>query len=239
MSAPEDEQIDALLRGLPWPDRELDDATVERVAAADALDDELEALLAQSGELRELWAQRDQPVSPLLLKRMEKMAPQRRRTGLIAGIVLAAAILIGVGVTVLNRGPDLPEYAVELGGTAKLTRSNSEAPVRAVFRPESRVRITLRPSTRVDGAPKLGVFMAEDGRLIRIDDRGRIEAEPGGVFIFSAKGHALFGPTSGRFTVYVAIDADPAEFVGQTVDAARADAGRWQTIDVEYQTDKE
>lgn len=238
MSAPDDKQIDALLRGLPWPDHEFDDATVEQVAGATALDDALDGLLAQSAELRELWAQRDQPVSPLLLKRMEKQAPQRRRTGLFAGIALAAALLIGVGVSVLNRGPDLPEYTLELGGTTKLTRSSDE-PVRAVFRPESRVRITLRPATRVDGQPRLGVFLSEGGRLIRIDERGQIEAEPGGVFVFSGRGRALFGSTAKRFSLYMAIDADPAAFVGQTVDTARADAGRWQQIDVNYQTKKE
>lgn len=231
-----DAQVDALLRALPWPDHAFDDDTVEAVAAAEALDDALEAQLIESAELRELWAQRDATVSPMLLKRMEKRAPTKSRAPLFGGLALAAALLIGLSVTVLDRGPDLPDYAVELGGTAKLTRSTHEAPIRAVFRPESAVRITLRPATRVEGTPKLAAFLEQDGRLQRVDDRGRVEAEPGGLFIFSAPGARLFGDQPGRFTLYLAIGDDPAALVGETVESARADADRWHQIDVEYQT---
>ena len=234
--SPPDAQLDALLRALPWPDREVDDDTVEAVAAAEALDEALEAQLIESAELRELWAQRDATVSPMLLKRLEKAAPTRSRMPMFGGLALAAALLIGLGVTVLNRGPDLPEYGVELGGTAKLTRSTHEAPMRAVFRPESTVRITLRPATRVDGAPKLGVFLAQDGRLTRVDDRGRVDAEPGGAFVFNAPGAALFGDQPGRFTLYLAIGSDPAALTGETIESARGGADRWHQIDVEYQT---
>lgn len=234
--SPPDAQLDALLRALPWPDRAVDDDAVETVAAADVLDDALEAQLVESAELRELWAQRDATVSPLLLKRMQKAAPTRSRAPLFGGLALAAALLIGLGVSVLNRGLDLPEYGIELGGTAKLTRSTHAAPVRAVFRPESTVRITLRPATRIDGALKLAVFLAEDGRLRRVDDRGRIDAEPGGVFVFKAPGAALFGDQPGRFTLYLAIGADPSALAGESVESARSDADRWQQIDVDYQT---
>ena len=234
--SPPDAQLDALLCALPWPDRPVDDDTVEAVAASEALNDALEAQLVESAELRELWAQRGATVSPLLLKRMEKAAPTRSRMPLFGGLALAAALLIGLSVSVLNRGPDLPEYGVELGGTAKLTRSDHEAPMRAVFRPESTVRITLRPATRVEGRPKLGVFLAQAGRLQRVDDRGRIDAEPGGTFVFKAPGAALFGEEPGRFTLYLAIGTDPAALAGETVDSARDDAGRWHQIDVDYQT---
>lgn len=240
MSNPDDDdRLDALLGALPWPDREPDDATVEAVAAQTALDADLEAQLAESAELRELWAQRDQPVSPMLLLRMEKAAPRRSRAPVYAGLAIAAALLLGVGWFFATRGPALPEYGLELAGSAKLTRSTHSAPKSAVFRPESRVRITLRPATRVDGPVRLAVFLVEDGALRRVDDRGRLEAESGGVFIFSAPGRALFGETPGQYVLYVAIDADPAELAGRPPAAVEADAARWHRIEVDYRTQKE
>lgn len=239
MSNPDDAHLDALLGALPWPDRAPDDDTVEAVAAKTTLDEALEAQLAASAELRELWAQRDQPVSPMLLLRMEKAAPRRSRAPVYAGLAVAAALLLGVGWFFATRGPALPEYGLELAGTAKLTRSSDSAPRQAVFRPESRVRITLRPATRVDGPVRLAVFLVDGDALRRVDDRGRLEAEPGGVFVFSAPGRALFGDAPGRFVLYVALGADPAGLAGRPPEAVEADAARWHRVDVDYQTSKE
>lgn len=239
MSNPDDARLDALLSALPWPDREPTDDAVEAIAAQAELDDAAEAQLIESAELRELWAQRDQAVSPMLLLRMEKAAPRRSRAPLYTSLAIAAALLLGVGWFVLNRGPALPEYGLELGGTAKLVRSTHGASKTAIFRPESRVRITLRPATRVDGPVRLAVYLVEGGALKRVDDRGTLRAESGGVFIFSAPGQALFGDTPGRYVLYVALDPEPTALAGQPPAAVEADADRWHRVEVDYRTEKE
>ena len=84
--------------------------------------------------------------------------------------------------------------------------------------------------------PPADVWVPPADYEMEVDDRGRVDAEAGGVFVFTAPGRALFGDAPGRYVLYVALDTDPKSLTGKAPRTLESNASRWHRIEVDYRT---
>lgn len=177
-----DDELDALLRGLPEPatpevPMPLDDALLLAFHRGELSEEDaaaVEARLAVDAQarllLRELSAEVPQGTVDAIVARL----PARRRANPWAWAAAAAALAAGVA-TVMALGPTSGAalgsgYVFEVeGGQAQVRGAGAENTERVTMPPDGRLVLRLRAPRETSEPRALGVFVeGVDGRLLRV-----------------------------------------------------------------------
>jgi hypothetical protein len=131
------------------------------------------------------------------------MSELRRRRSFFVAIAAAALVIAGLIMRGASVAP-LPAYAVAVAGGAQPVRS-TDAPVEVErVPPGSRLEITLRPATRVEGAVEVRAFLVHDGAMRPWGVSPAITE--GGVVTVAGTREALFGDRpAGRWEMVLAV----------------------------------
>lgn len=118
---------------------------------------------------------------------------QRRRAGAVFAALAAGSIAAAAAglffVTAGDRA--LPEYALQLEGGDRALRSSGSAGPIPVLRPDSRLEVSLRPATRVEGALEGWAFLVDARGARRLEVPLEVSSE--GAARFTARGRDLGG----------------------------------------------
>lgn len=247
-----DEQLDASLAQMPFPDvdREFDDGLLHRYRHGEldeATASRVERLLLESPRARAVLAEAARPVDEHLLLRLEPIVTTRTDEGSIAnrlGIV-AVAIALAASVVAVVMRPVAPDFAPRLGltsvaGQVQEVRSGDLDGLpdsTPQFVPDAQMKLVLRPlEGNAGGIPDIAIYrIGPDGRLVRVTE-ATLTPGPGGVRITGRAGDVLGGqPGTRRLHLVLSPPGEPPAIVGRTPDEARGGvcSSCWLTIDAE------
>ena len=208
-----DDELDALLRGIKVPDTALDDDAFDddalRAFQAGDESDVVEDQLLESAELRAYAKGLSDPIPEMLIARLARLTPKPRARMRPWMLAAAAAVIIAAGAIMFRAPslPGLPDYELEVSGYARVVRSGDDAPQDRYQASSSTVlRITLRPKTAVERPLKAGAFRStEAGEMIPVP----MTATPlgKGVFRLEIPAKTAF-PTAGSWRLHLALGAE-------------------------------
>lgn len=246
MNALTDEQLDAELARLPFPDAErgFDDAQLHRYRRGEldeAATARVEQLLLASAQARSVLAEAAAPVDDALLKRLEAVtlppadeATVATRVGLVAvAIALAASIVAWV------MRPATPDFAprmeiVRMAGQVQTVRSGDPTlPDTPAYVPDARVRLVLGPhSDNIGAMPEVSAYRIDrDENMVPL--KARITRGETGVRIEGRAGD-LFGESAGEHKLHLVFwqPGTARSLAGRSADDARAAVcgSCWMTI---------
>lgn len=158
-----------------------------------------------------------------------------RWPGWVAAAAAAAALWLGLP-RLLDDGPRVPGYAIELRGGVAATRGDVVDGGRT-FVPTSQVTLVLRPNGALGERPPVPqVFVSMPGGPLQAAPEGAIEEGQGGVWRFRAPGRALFSGASGPRMVHVVFAYAPvaAEGVALAEAKARSRGAGWYSLRVDW-----
>lgn len=96
----------------------------------------------------------------------------RARWGVIVGgavLALAAALVVGLGI---GQRAALPDYQFEFSAGERTMRGSADAaPAAPKLYPDSRIALTMRPATAVEGPVAVAAFAKLDGAIKPIDPK--------------------------------------------------------------------
>lgn len=249
MNALNDEQLDAELTRLPFPDRDraFDDGLLHRYRRGE-LDDagtaRVEQLLLQSPNARSVLLESAHPVDDALIGRLESVVVPPSDEGTIATRVglVAVAIALAASIVAWVMRPATPDFAPSMditlmAGHVLDERDGDTRPVETpVFVPQARARfvLTALPGS-IGGIPEVAAYRAdENGRMVAVD--AEVTRGETGVSVEGRAG-ALFGEAAGTRDLHLVLSAPgrTPSHARRTVDRARADACDtcWMTITAE------
>jgi hypothetical protein len=199
-----DEELFAAIRGHIRDERK-DDDVLERIARGEDAPEGFDASLAAAA--RPLGPEAEARIAAKIAP-ASRVVPFRRRASLVlVPLALAAAVLLGVGVT-SRGGPDLPGYAITATGEQAM-RGPSDATSRLHLRgaPDARFSVVARPATPVTSRVSAHAFALRSAYVTPLDASVEV-AEEGSIRITGAA-RALEGASEIRVVVG-ASDADAA-----------------------------
>lgn len=167
------------------------------------------------------------------------IALPRRRRFAAWQVVLAAMVLLGVGVGLwqTRRPLTVPAYVLTaVEGQVRTVRADPDGQETGppVFTPESRILLSFAPPSDVAEAPPVALFVADQkGTLTRVP--ARIEQSEGGGLTFEIAAESALGRRFGDHRLLVAIGpSGGAE--GRTPSDAQGlyPSTRWIAVDIRY-----
>lgn len=249
MNALTDEQLDAELARLPFPDSErpFDDGLLHRYRQGqldEAATARVEQLLLQSGRARAVLAEAAAPVDEALLKRLEAIAVPPAEEATVATRVglVAVAIALAASVVAWVTRPATPDFAprmelVRMSGQVQDVRSGDGAlPAKPIYVPDARVKLVIGPhGDNIGALPEVAAYHIDrDENMVPV--RARITRGETGVRIEGRAG-TLFGEAPGDYELHLVFwpPGTARNLIGRSADDARAAVcgSCWMTIDGE------
>ncbi len=252
MHALTDEQLDAELARLPFPDadRGFDDGLLHRYHRGEldeAATAKVEQLLLNSKQARSVLVEADAPVDPALLGRLEDLVVPPGEDGTVAsrvGLVMVAIALAASVVAWVMR-PATPDFAprmeiARMTGHVQDVRSGDApaVPERPRFVPDARVRMVLSPhADNIGGIPEVAAYRIDrDQSMIQV--KARITLGETGVRVEGRAGD-LFGEAAGAARLHLVFwqQGTARNLHGRGADDAQAAVcgSCWMTVTAEIE----
>jgi hypothetical protein len=246
---PEGDQarLEALVRGeLPHDEAS---ALEQRASADPALQQALEAYRPFDQAAREriaqqiahdLFGENAAEPSATLQKQVVDLASHRQRRRRRAtrlswiALPLAAAAALVLWLALPGRGPaTLPDYTLEPTGGIQALRGTQQATEVVRLKPDSRLTLTLRPTTGVEGPVEARAFIVVGQKRRPVDFETKVA--PSGAMQLSGTAEDLFGEQRGEHVLEVLVARPDA--LQDALDGQRTgDDGRgWQSLTLRVQ----
>lgn len=252
MHALTDEQLDAELTRLPFPDadRGFDDGLLHRYRRGEldeAATAKVEQLLLNSKQARAVLAEAATPVDPALLSRLEDVVVPAGEDGTVAsrvGLVMVAIALAASVVAWVMR-PATPDFAprmemARMTGHVQDVRSGDgpAVPAKPHFLVDARVRMVLSPhADNIGGIPDVAAYRIDDDQNM-VHVKARITIGETGVRVEGRAGD-LFGETAGPSKLHLVFwqQGTARNLHGRSADDAQAAVcgSCWMTVDAEIE----
>lgn len=159
---------------------------------------------------------------------------KRLLLALVGGPIAAAALVVLLPKLLIEETKPLPLYALETsGGVQELRGGETEVPGAhskpLALRPESELRVTVRPAVAVEGPVEVRAFLLVGDTFEEV--KPRVERAPSGAALLRGQTAELFGGRKGRYELRVVVARPELARGARVLAGARRPGGPgWQTF---------